>query len=199
MWVLHFTPNLYFWLFSSITLSIFVRSGFKPNFQHTSSRLYISCMKLEINGWSVSGPIADGTKCPKNLARITFFLNNSSNTMFEVGFKPNSTPQNRLVRWGLHHTYILWNYLILSRGGISNNIRYSRMYQMIFSSKQIIKKKQLHCLTQEYWKRKENIKLFFTHENNFNHILIHIYMYQVHLYIHSYKVNVIIYYFTKHQ
>jgi len=24
------------------------------------------------------------------------------------------------------------------------------MYQMIFSSKQIIKKKQLHCLTQEY-------------------------------------------------
>jgi len=41
--------------------------------------------------------------------------------MLEVSFKPNSTPQNRLVRWGLHLTYILWNCLISSRYGTSNN------------------------------------------------------------------------------
>jgi len=40
--------------------------------------------------------------------------------MLEVGFKPNSTPQNQLVRWGLHLTYILWIVLISSRCGTSN-------------------------------------------------------------------------------
>jgi len=30
--------------------------------------------------------------------------------MLEVKFKPNSTPQSRLVRWGLHPNYILWNF-----------------------------------------------------------------------------------------
>jgi len=40
--------------------------------------------------------------------------------MLEVDFKPNSTPQNWLIRWGLHPTYILWNCLISSRCGTSN-------------------------------------------------------------------------------
>jgi len=30
--------------------------------------------------------------------------------MLEMSFKPNSTPQNRLVKWGLQLTYILWNW-----------------------------------------------------------------------------------------
>jgi len=32
--------------------------------------IYISWVGQEINGWSVSGPIAGGTECPRNLARI---------------------------------------------------------------------------------------------------------------------------------
>jgi len=36
-------------------------------------------------------------------------------------FKPNSTPQNWLVRWGLHPTYILWNCLISSLCETFNN------------------------------------------------------------------------------
>jgi len=41
-------------------------------------------------------------------------------TIKNVDFKPNSTPQNRLVRWGLHLTYILWNFPISSRCQTSN-------------------------------------------------------------------------------
>jgi len=40
--------------------------------------------------------------------------------MLEVEFKPNSTPQNQLVRWGLHSSYILWNCLISGRYETSN-------------------------------------------------------------------------------
>jgi len=40
--------------------------------------------------------------------------------MLVVSFKPNSTPQNQLGRWGLHFTYILWNCLIFCRCGTSN-------------------------------------------------------------------------------
>jgi len=35
--------------------------------------------------------------------------------VLEVGFKPNSIPQNQFVRWSLHITYILWNCFIYSR------------------------------------------------------------------------------------
>jgi len=38
---------------------------------------------------------------------------------------PLAARQNRLVRWGLHLTYILWNCLIFSRCGTSN---YSNWY-----------------------------------------------------------------------
>jgi len=31
-------------------------------------------VRVEINGWSVSGPITGGTKCPRNFARIDFFF-----------------------------------------------------------------------------------------------------------------------------
>jgi len=47
----------------------------------------------------------------------------SWNCLLEVGFKPNSTPQNWFVRWGLHLTYILWNCLISSRCRTSNTAR----------------------------------------------------------------------------
>ncbi|WVZ01943.1 hypothetical protein V8G54_022749 [Vigna mungo] len=45
---------------------------------------------------SRAGPIAGGTTCPMTteIARIGF--NHGSDTMLEVDFKPNSTPQNRL-------------------------------------------------------------------------------------------------------
>jgi len=46
--------------------------------------------------------------------------------MLEMEFKPNSTPQNRLVRWGLHHIYILWNCLISSRCETSNTLHSRR-------------------------------------------------------------------------
>jgi len=39
--------------------------------------------------------------------------------MLEVGFKSNSTPQNWLVRWDLHLTYILW--IVFSWCETSNN------------------------------------------------------------------------------
>jgi len=48
--------------------------------------------------------------------------------MLEVGFKSNSTPQNRLVRWGLHLTYILWIGLIFSRCGTSNTPPHAEVY-----------------------------------------------------------------------
>jgi len=41
-------------------------------------------MRLKINGWSVSDPKANETECPKNLTKIIFFLNNSSNIMLNV-------------------------------------------------------------------------------------------------------------------
>jgi len=50
--------------------------------------------------------------------------------LLEVGLKPNSTPQNRLVRWGLHLTYILWIGLISSQCGTSNTpltLRYTHL------------------------------------------------------------------------
>jgi len=53
------------------------------------------------------------------------FLNNNSDTMLEVSFRPNSTLQNRLVRWYLYLIYILWNYLIFNWHGISNKIVFS--------------------------------------------------------------------------
>ena len=40
--------------------------------------------------------------------------------MLEVEFKSNWTPQNWLVRWGLHPTYIVWNCLISGWCGTSN-------------------------------------------------------------------------------
>jgi len=48
--------------------------------------------------------------------------------MLEVGFKPNSTPQNRLVRLGLHLTYILWNCLTSSQFGTSNTPSHAEVY-----------------------------------------------------------------------
>jgi len=44
------------------------------------------------------------------------------------GFKPNSTPQNRLVRWDLHLIYILLNGLISSRCGTSNTPPHAEVY-----------------------------------------------------------------------
>jgi len=38
-----------------------------------------------------------------------------SRSLSQMDFKSNSTLQNRLVRWGLHPTYILLKYLIYSR------------------------------------------------------------------------------------
>jgi len=40
--------------------------------------------------------------------------------MLEVNFKSNSIPQNQLVRWSLHRTYIPWNDLISNRCETSN-------------------------------------------------------------------------------
>ena len=59
----------------SSDVDIIVRNGvFKLmwDFQHTPSRqsIYISCVELEIKGLSVSGPIWDGTECPRKIARI---------------------------------------------------------------------------------------------------------------------------------
>jgi len=45
-----------------------------------------------------------------------------------VGFKSNSTLQNRLLRWGLHLTYILWIGLISSRYGTSNTFPHAEVY-----------------------------------------------------------------------
>jgi len=54
--------------------------------------IFISCVALEISEWSVNGLIAGGTEYPRNLVRINFFfLNNDSDIMLEVEFKPNST------------------------------------------------------------------------------------------------------------
>jgi len=58
---------------------------------------YIHLVRGSRNGWHVSGSIAGGTECPRNLARISF-LNSGSDTILEVGLKPNSIPQNWLVR-----------------------------------------------------------------------------------------------------
>jgi len=74
--------------------------GFKPNStpqnRHPSYQtIFISCVGQEISGWFVSGPISDGTKCPRKFTRIDF---NFSDTMLEVDFKLNLTPQNRLVK-----------------------------------------------------------------------------------------------------
>jgi len=46
-----------------------------------------------------------------------------SDIMLEVGFKPNSTPQNQLVS-----TYILWNCIISSRCGTSNTLPHAEVY-----------------------------------------------------------------------
>jgi len=48
--------------------------------------------------------------------------------MLEVGFKPNSITQNRLVRWGLHLNYILWIGLISSWCGTSNTPPHTEVY-----------------------------------------------------------------------
>jgi len=62
------------------------------DFQHTPSRrgIFISCVGLEISGWSISGPIAGGTECPRNLARIDFFLNYGSDTKAELAWTGGS-------------------------------------------------------------------------------------------------------------
>jgi len=44
--------------------------------------------------------------------------------MLEVDFKPNSTPQNRLVRWGLHLTYIYYELaLSLVNAGLPTKVK----------------------------------------------------------------------------
>jgi len=48
--------------------------------------------------------------------------------VLEMSFKLNSTPQNQLVRWGLHLIYILWNCLISSRCGTSNTPPHVEVY-----------------------------------------------------------------------
>jgi len=55
--------------------------------------------------------------------------------VLKVGFKPNSTPQNRLVRCGLHLTYILWNCLISSRCGTSNTPLTLRYIHLVYGSR----------------------------------------------------------------
>jgi len=52
----------------------------------------------------------------------------SYSDLLEVGFKPNSIPQNQLVRWGLHPTYILWIDLIFGQYGTSNTPSHAKVY-----------------------------------------------------------------------
>jgi len=48
--------------------------------------------------------------------------------VLEVGFKPNSTLQDQLVKWDLHLTYILWISLISSRRGTTNTPPHAEVY-----------------------------------------------------------------------
>jgi len=60
--------------------------------------------------------------------KIIYIGNARKMAMLEVSFKPNSTPQNRLVRWGLHPTYILWIDLNSSRCATSNTPHHAEVY-----------------------------------------------------------------------
>jgi len=70
-----------------------------------TSNTPLTLVGQEISGWSISGSISVGTECPRKFTRICSYQ--ASDTKLEVSFKRNSIPQNRLIRWGLHFTYIL--------------------------------------------------------------------------------------------
>jgi len=58
--------------------------------------------------------------------------------VLEVGFKPNLTLQNRLVRWDLHLTYILWIGLISSRCGTPNTLPHADVYSSHVWDKKLV-------------------------------------------------------------
>lgn len=108
--------------------------------------------RIEYLRWSSKGLIAGFPTGPKIIARIGF------ETKLEFGFRPNSTPQNWLVRWALPCTCIHYFSLITSQCVIFNKFGESnREWEGLFSRSQV----KIHRV-MSFLINNEKLLIFFT-------------------------------------